>query len=70
MAGSNWVNGFLKRHPTLSVRVPERTSPAKARGFNRVVVGDFFILLKSLLDKYNFLPVFYLYYLYIIFNKI
>jgi hypothetical protein len=47
MAGSNWVNGFLKRHPTLSVRVPERTSAAKARGFNRVVVGDFFYFTKK-----------------------
>jgi hypothetical protein len=34
----------------LSVRVPERTTAAKARGFNRVVVGDFFTLLESLLD--------------------
>ena len=24
-AGSDWLNGFLKRHPSLSIRVPEPT---------------------------------------------
>src|SRR6218665_3416651 len=41
LAGYDWVRGFMRRHPNLSVRTPEAISAARARGFNRVNVGDF-----------------------------
>ncbi|CAH1969809.1 unnamed protein product [Acanthoscelides obtectus] len=56
MAGVDWLKGFLRRHQNLSVRTPEATSAARAMGFNKVVVGQFFGLLTKLMDDYNFRP--------------
>ncbi|XP_071056456.1 uncharacterized protein [Onthophagus taurus] len=52
-AGQDWVSGFFKRHPTLSVRKPEATSGARAMGFNKVAVDKFFSLLTNLIDKHK-----------------
>ena len=51
MAGEQWVKGFLKRHPNLSVRRPEATSIARAAAFNPTNVASFFKLLKDSLDE-------------------
>src|SRR6218665_636859 len=56
LAGYDWVRGFMRRHPNLSVRTPEATSAARARGFNRVNVGDFFGLLEKVQEKWHFSP--------------
>ncbi|CAH1965165.1 unnamed protein product [Acanthoscelides obtectus] len=56
MAGVDWLKGFLRRHQNLSVRTPEATSAARAMGFNKVAVGQFFGLLTKLMDDYNFRP--------------
>lgn len=34
-AGEDWYSGFKARHPDLSLRRPEPTSIARARGFNK-----------------------------------
>ncbi|XP_053593752.1 uncharacterized protein LOC128667486 [Microplitis demolitor] len=56
VAGEDWLQGFLKRNPTLSLRKPESTSAARAAGFNRIVIQNFFNLLKQIMEKYNLLP--------------
>ena len=55
-AGYDWLKGFLRRHPTLSIRSPEATSAAGAWAFNRVSVEIFFDLLESIQDQKHFLP--------------
>lgn len=35
LAGMDWLCGFLRRHPKLSLRLPEPKSVAHAMGFNR-----------------------------------
>ena len=41
-AGREWLNGFLQRHPDISVRKPENVSVGRAYGFSRHSVNDFF----------------------------
>lgn len=53
MAGKDWVMNFLKRHKSLSVRVAESLSYARARGLSREKVKEFYENLSSLLDKHN-----------------
>ena len=56
LAGEDWFHGFRKRHPELSLRSPEATSIARAQGFNKVSVGKFFELLKTVMDEKHFPP--------------
>uniref|UniRef100_A0A1B6L3T1 HTH CENPB-type domain-containing protein n=1 Tax=Graphocephala atropunctata TaxID=36148 RepID=A0A1B6L3T1_9HEMI len=53
LAGQDWVKGFLSRHPTLSIRTPESTSGARAMGFNKIAVSQFFSLLTETIDKHK-----------------
>ncbi|XP_046387622.1 MFS-type transporter clz9-like [Ischnura elegans] len=54
MAGKDWVAGFKKRHPNISLRTPEATSLARAQGFNKTNVSKFFEILKTVQDKHKF----------------
>ncbi|XP_072377932.1 uncharacterized protein [Diabrotica undecimpunctata] len=55
-AGKDWLYAFLKKNPRLSLRSPEQTSLARAKGFNRDAVNKFFDLLEDILKKYNISP--------------
>lgn len=55
-AGKDWALGFLKRHPELSIRQPESTSAARAAGFNKQVVDQFFNFLGNVYDEHHLTP--------------
>lgn len=53
LAGMDWFYGFMKRHPTLSVRVPQATSLARAVGFNKPKVLQFFNVYEEELKRFS-----------------
>lgn len=55
-AGPDWLAGFLKRNPELSIRTPESTSASRATSFNKHNVSEFFTKLSTVLDTYKFPP--------------
>nr|CAI5854507.1 unnamed protein product [Callosobruchus analis] len=54
--GKDWVQGFLSRHPELSIRKPESTSAARAAGFNKQAVDHFFNFLGKVYDEHKLSP--------------
>lgn len=50
MAGKGWLNGFRKRNPQLSLRLPEATSLARAEAFNKPQVSKFFAKLEEVIN--------------------
>jgi len=56
MAGRDWVFGFFRRHPELSLRTPEPTSIGRAVGFNHVQVERFYDILQETYEKQHISP--------------
>lgn len=53
-AGREWLRGFLKRNPTISLRKPEATSLNRITAFNKAEVKLFYSNLAAMLDKHSF----------------
>lgn len=53
MAGEVWLRSFMKRHPVLSLRLPQPTSIARASSFNRTNVQLFFQNYTAVIDKHK-----------------
>lgn len=56
IAGKKWLNGFLRRHPTLSIRTPQSISAARIKGFTKENVDKFFDIYESGLAKIKYSP--------------
>ncbi|KAF2883233.1 hypothetical protein ILUMI_22938 [Ignelater luminosus] len=52
-AGEDWLQRFLSRHTNLTLKTPESTSVARAKGFNRHKVCHFYENLESAIEKNN-----------------
>lgn len=55
-AGWEWLRGFTKRNPSITLRTPESTSAARARSFNRVQISKYFERLSDTLEQHSFEP--------------
>ncbi|XP_070188805.1 uncharacterized protein [Littorina saxatilis] len=51
MAGKKWYQMFMRRHPEISLRLPEPTSLARAQAFNKEAVYRYFDLLEKIIDE-------------------
>ncbi|XP_065664407.1 uncharacterized protein LOC136086067 [Hydra vulgaris] len=56
LASNDWLRGFFKRQPHLSIRTPEATSLSRATSFNKKNVRDFFENLKTVYERHCFGP--------------
>lgn len=56
VAGKDWLEGFLKRNPSISIRKPEATSMNRIKGFNKTEVKTFFENLENVMEKFKFTP--------------
>ncbi|XP_044745210.1 chaetoglobosin A biosynthesis cluster protein C-like [Coccinella septempunctata] len=53
LAGKDWYYGFMSRHPSISLRIPEATSLNRITAFNAAEVNLFFEHLKTIQTKHN-----------------
>jgi helix-turn-helix, Psq domain len=53
MAGKKWLRGFLRRHPDLSIRTPEKLSYARIEGFTEEKVLVFYSVLERVCVEKN-----------------
>lgn len=53
VAGYDWLQNFLRRHPDLSVRKSEGVSLARSQGMNRKDVNEYFQLLQQTILENN-----------------
>ena len=49
--GSDWYQGFLRRHPTLSLRKPEQLTSSRAKATKKEIVDQWFELLGKTLKE-------------------
>ncbi|XP_022834927.1 uncharacterized protein LOC111362485 isoform X2 [Spodoptera litura] len=52
-AGDDWLAGFMRRNPQITLRIPEATSIGRVKGFNRPQVERFYKLLSEQIEKYQ-----------------
>ena len=55
-ASKDWFNGFMKRHPNITIRVPQSTSLTHVTSFNEKYVNDFFNNFQTVMMRYSFGP--------------
>lgn len=56
-AGIDWLRAFMRRNKNqISLRKPENTSLARATGFNKTSVAEFFKNYAAVIKKHNFKP--------------
>jgi hypothetical protein len=51
IAGKKWYYAFMKRYPKRGLRQPESTYIARAKGFSKSRVSEFFDVLEKLVDQ-------------------
>lgn len=56
MAGRYWLEGFLRRNPSLAVRKPEAISISRIKGFNKEEVAQFYTNIENVMIKQSFPP--------------
>jgi hypothetical protein len=54
MAGREWLYGFMKCNPQISIRSPQATSISRAIGFNQPKVQLFFNVNMEMVEKIHF----------------
>lgn len=56
LPGEDWLGAFLKRHPSLSIRIPQATSLSRATSFNKHNVSIFFANLTTVYERLKLRP--------------